>query len=176
MVGPKCHVLVRTVVIFRFVIFNSSYTTGFSFILVPTWLLISVSVYNTFDFLPCRARQFTNISAAPVGATVSIDACQTFIPLINALGSMNVGLIQICTPLSPSSSHNKNQIHVHNHARVLIDCERVSDHWAFPSIFSSTLILIPTQLILALFPNQENTHTRVCRHGELLRTAHVSSF
>ena len=45
------------------------------------------------------------------------------------------------------SSHNKNQIHVHNHARVHIDCERV-----FPSIFSSRLILIPTQLILALFP------------------------
>ena len=51
----------------RFVIFNSSYTTGFSFILVPTWLLISVSVYNTFDFLP-----FTKISAAPVSATVSV--------------------------------------------------------------------------------------------------------
>ena len=97
MVGPKCHVLVRTVVIFRFLIFNSSYTTRFPFILVPTWLLISVPVYNTFDFLPCRARQFTNISAAPVSATVSIDACQTF-----ALGLMNVGLMQICTPLSPS--------------------------------------------------------------------------
>ena len=35
-----------------------------------------------------------------------------------------------------SSSHDKNQIHVHNHARVHIDCERVCDHWAFPSIFS----------------------------------------
>ena len=64
-VGLKCHVLVRTVVIFRFVIFNSSYTTGFSFILVPTWLLISVSVYNTFDSYR-RACQFTNILAATV--------------------------------------------------------------------------------------------------------------
>ena len=34
-----------------------------------------------------------------------------------------------------SSSHDKNQIHVHNHARVHIDCERVCDHWSFPSIF-----------------------------------------
>ena len=64
----------------HFSIFNSSYTTGFSFILVPTWLLISLSVYNTFDFLPYQALQFTNISAAPVSATVSIDACQTFNP------------------------------------------------------------------------------------------------
>ena len=150
MVGPKYHVLVRTVAIFRFVIFNSSYTTGFSFILVPTWLLISVSVYNTFDFLPCRAHQFTNISAVPVGATVRW--MPNFYSLKNAPGSMNVGLMQICTPFSPSSSHNKNQIHVLNHARVHIDCERVCDHWAFPSMFSSTLILIPTQLILALFP------------------------
>ena len=85
-----------------------------------------------------------------------------FYSLINALGSMNVGLMQIRTPLSPSSSHNKNQIHVQNHARVHIDCERVCDQWAFPSIFSSTLILIPTQLNLALFPPQENAHTRVC--------------
>ena len=33
-------------------------------------------------------------------------------------------------------SHDKNQIHVHNHARVHIDCERVCDHWAFSPIFS----------------------------------------
>ena len=47
MVGPKCRVLVRTVVIFPICNFNSSYTTGFSFILVPTWLLISVYVFPT---------------------------------------------------------------------------------------------------------------------------------
>ena len=51
-VGPKCHVLVHTVVIFLVCNFNSLYITRFSFILVPSWLLISVSVYNTFDFLP----------------------------------------------------------------------------------------------------------------------------
>ena len=64
MVGPKCHVLVRTVVIFRFVIFNSSYIAGFSFILVPTWLLISVSVYHTFDFLPSSTPVYKHISGA----------------------------------------------------------------------------------------------------------------
>ena len=66
-VGPKCHVLVRTVDIFSVSNFNGSYTTGFSIILVPTWLLISVSVYNTFDFLPSS----TPVSA-PVSATVSV--------------------------------------------------------------------------------------------------------
>ena len=92
----------------------------------------------------------------------SIDACQ-----INALGSMNVGLMQICTPLS---SHDKNQIHVHNHACVHIDCERVCDHWAFPYGNLSTLILIPTlPKLTAYFSvisfqrllNQENAHMRV---------------
>ena len=64
--------------IFLFLIVRTQ--RGFPSFLVPTWLLISVSFYKTFDFLPCRARQFTNISAAPVSATVSIDACQTFNP------------------------------------------------------------------------------------------------
>ena len=56
---------------------------------------------------------------------------------------MNVGLTQICTPLSPSLQIFRPV--VHNHAHVYIDCERVCDH---SSIFSkwnlSTLILIPT--------------------------------
>ena len=141
MVEPKCHVLVRTVVILRFVIFNSSYTTDFSFILVPTWLFISVTVYNNLISYR-RARQFANISAAPVSANVSVANVHS--ALIHA-SSMNVGLMQICTPLSPLSSHDKNQIHVHNHARVHIDYERVCDHLQYSRNGNlSTLILITT--------------------------------
>ena len=52
---------------FRFVNFNSSYTTGFSFILVPT---VCLSTIISISYR--RARQFTNLSAAPVSGTVSV--------------------------------------------------------------------------------------------------------
>ena len=142
MVGPKCHVLLRTVVIFLICNFNSSYTTGFSFIFVPIWLLISVSVFPTIEQASLQIYQ-QRLSVRP---SVSLTCIQhwcipNFYSLINALGSKNVGLMQICTPLSPSLQifrlvMTKNQIHVHNHARVHIDCERIYDHWAFPSTFS----------------------------------------
>ena len=51
------HVLVRTVVIFPICNFNSSYTTGFSFILVPTWLLISVSFFPTGEHASLQIYQ-----------------------------------------------------------------------------------------------------------------------
>ena len=92
MIGPKCHVLVRTVVIFRIVIFNSWYT---AFI----WSL-GVSVYDIFVFLPPSTPVNKHISRTggfrlSVRPSVSsIDACQTFIPC-KTLSSMNVGLMQI---------------------------------------------------------------------------------
>ena len=80
------------------------------------------------------------------------------------------------------SSHDKNQIHVHNHARVHI--ELWTCLWSLSLSIGnlSMLFLIPTlPKPTAYFSvissrrllNQENAHTR---HGELLRNAHVSFF
>ena len=103
----------------------------FSFILVPTWLLISVSVFPTVKHASLLIYQQRLLVRPSVSLTCIQHWC-----VINALGSMNLGLMQICTPLSPSLEIFRHQIHVHNHAREHIDCDRVCDHWAFPSIFS----------------------------------------
>ena len=49
--------IVRTVVIFLIFNFNSSYTKGFSFILLPTWLLNSVSVFPTGEHASLQIYQ-----------------------------------------------------------------------------------------------------------------------
>ena len=129
MVGPKRHVLVRTVVIFPICNFNSSHTTRFSFILALTWLLISVSVFPTVE----------NISAAPVSATVSVSNVHSALMHTKHLfpdkrsrfneSRTDANLHAFVAIIAHiSASHDKNQIHVHNHARVHIDCERVCDH------------------------------------------------
>ena len=86
-----------------------------------------------------RTRQFTNISAAPVSATVSVSNVQsarmhTKLLFPDKRSRFNErrtdenlhAFVAIIADIS--SSHDKNQIHVHNHARVHIDCERVCDH------------------------------------------------
>ena len=93
-----------------------------------------------------RARQFTNLSAAPVSGTVSVVNVRWCMPnlysLISTLGSMNVGLMQM-------------------HAFVAIMTKikwmyntqpRVRAHWLWTCLWSlslsfnilETLILIPT--------------------------------
>ena len=58
------------------------------------------------------------------------------------------------------SSHDKNQIHVHNHARMhtvsKIGCERDCDHGAYSLI--RTISVISSWRLL----NQQNAHARVC--------------
>ena len=98
-VRPKCHVLLRTVVIFPICNFNSSYTPVFPLHLVPAWLLISVSVYDSFVFLPLSTSVNKHISGTGVFRLYVHLALMH--SLINT-GSMNVGLMQIFTPLSPS--------------------------------------------------------------------------
>ena len=101
-----------------------------------------------------RTRQFINISAAPVGATVSVSNVHSALMHTKLLfpdkrsrfherrTEANLhAFVAIITDIS--SSHDKNQIHVHNHARVHIDCERVCDHYSRNGNLS-TLFLIPT--------------------------------
>ena len=156
MVGPKCHVLhvVRTVVIFRVVIFNSSYTTDFRFILVPTRLLISVSVYNTFDFLPWRAR---------LSCACRCDrqhwCMPNFYSLINAQWTSDwCKFARLCRH-HPVITKIKYMYIITRVCTMIVNVSVI----IIPSIFSSTLILIPTQLIyryflLATFKSRERTH------------------
>ena len=133
MVGPKCHVLVRTVVIFPICNFNSSYTTGFSFILVPTWLLISVSFFPTGEHASLQIYQqrlsVRNVHSALMHTKLLFPGKRS--RFNERRTDANLHALQIFRPVM-----TKNQIHLHNHARVHIDCERVCDHWAFPSLFS----------------------------------------
>ena len=85
-----------------------------------------------------QARQFTNISAAPVGVTVSVANLHSALMHAKLLftdkrsrfnehqtdADLQAFVANIGDILS---SHDKNRIHVHNHARVHIDCECVCD-------------------------------------------------
>ena len=86
-----------------------------------------------------RTRQFTNISAAPVSVTVSVSNVHSALMHTKLLfpdkrsrfnerrTDENLhAFVAIIADIS--SSHDKNQMHVHNHGRVHIDCERVCDH------------------------------------------------
>ena len=103
-------------VIFLFVIFNSSYTTFFSVHLVNQCICLrcfrfSLSTSVNKHISGTGAFHLSVRSSVSLRPTC-IDACQT---LINARFNerrtdANRGDIL--------SSHDKNQIHVHNHARV----------------------------------------------------------
>ena len=67
------------------------------------------------------------------------------------------------------SNHDKNQIHVHNHARVhtvsLIGCERDCDHGAYSrngSPYSNKIQSFFSVISSWRLLNQENAHARVC--------------
>ena len=107
-------------VIFPIVIFNSSYTTYFPFI----WS-ISVSVYDAFVFH--RARQLTNISVEQERFACQCDrqcrlcACIQHWRMPNFYSMINARFNERRIDANRGdilSSHDKNQIHVHNHARV----------------------------------------------------------
>ena len=107
-------------VIFPICNFNSSYTTFFPFI----WS-ISVSVYDAFVFR--RARQLTNISAeqerfaCQCGRQCRLCACIQHWCMPNFYSMINARFNERRTDANRRdilSSHDKNQIHVHNHARV----------------------------------------------------------
>ena len=107
-------------VTFPICIFNSSYTTFFPFI----WS-ISVSVYDAFVFR--RARQLTNISAEQERFACQCDrqcrlcACIQHWCMPNFYSMINARFNERRTDANRGdilSSHDKNQIHVHNHAGV----------------------------------------------------------
>ena len=137
------------------------------------------------SFLPANTPVYKYISAAPVSAkrAFSIDAYQTFIPW-----SMNVGLMQICTPLLPSLQIFRlvmtkiNYMYTTTCACTLIVNVSViiePFHHYSRNGNLSTLILIPTLPKPTVFPPGDfkikRTHACV-RHGERLRNAHVSIF
>ena len=107
-------------VIFPICNFNSSYTTFFPFI----WS-ISVSVYDAFVFR--RARQLTNISAEQERFACQCDrqcrlcACIQHWCMPNFYSMINARFNERRTDANRGdilSSHDKNRIHVRNHARV----------------------------------------------------------
>ena len=120
--------------------------------------------------------RFPTVSSTPVYKHISV-ACQcdrqhwcmpNFWFLINALGSMNVGLMQICTPLSPSFEifcpviTKIRYMYITMRACTLIvnvsviiepfyQYSRAYTNTAYFSLISSWRLL-----------NQENAHTCVC--------------
>ena len=109
-----------------------------------------------------RTRQFT---AAPVSATVSVSNVHSALMNTKLLfpdkrsrfneRRTHANLHTFVAIIAAiSASHDKNQIHVHNHARVHIDCERVCDHWAFPSTFSKR-----ESLFVNPYTNTTKTHS-----------------
>ena len=107
-------------VIFPICNFNSSYTTFFPFI----WS-ISVSVYDAFVFR--RARQLTNISAEQERFACQCDrqcrlcTCIQHWCMPNFYSMINARFNERRTDANRGdilSSHDKNRLHVHNHARV----------------------------------------------------------
>ena len=118
-VSSKCHILVRTVVIFLFVIFNSSYIPFFPHHLVNK---VCLSTILSFSF-----RRECHILPMSVRSSVSLTCIQhwcmpNFYSLINARFKerRTDANLHACVAIIGDilSSHDKNQIHVHNHARV----------------------------------------------------------
>ena len=112
-VGPKCHVLVRTVVIFPICNFNSSYTMGFSFILVPTWLLTSVPVFPTVEHASLQIYQQSlsvrNVHSALMHTKLLFPGKRSWFNERRTDANLHT-FVAIIADIS--SSHDKNQIHV----------------------------------------------------------------
>ena len=158
MVGPKCHVLVRTVVIFPICNFNSSYTTGFSFILVPTCLLISVSFFPTGEHASLQIYQqrlsVRNVHSALMHTKLLFPGKRS--RFNERRTDANLHALQIFRPVMTKIKY----IYTTTRACTLIVNVSViiePFHHYSRNGNLSTLILIPTlplnpQLILALFP------------------------
>ena len=152
-------------VIFLFEIFNSSYTKFFLFI----WS-ISVSVYDAFVFR--RARQLTNISAEQERFACQCDrqcrlcACIQHWCMPNFYSMTNARFNERWTDANRGdilSSHDKNQIHVHNHARV----HSVSSYVFLP-FWSFCVINMPKRLFFfeSLDPRSAGVYHK-CYQGRL---------